>query len=107
MINAVPTPAKPWPGEHISTPPYINGCTVVAAMAVPSLVQHEFAVIYVDNGRQGGAAGTLVVAHVVFTTSYRVVTKQTDISSYLDAQRRMLDIVGLDQHTAEAIDGLT
>lgn len=102
-----PTPAKPWHGPYVSVPAFINSCPVVAALQLMSSpgepAEQRFAVVYPDNGRQGGDEGTLVVAVVSFTNSYRVRQKWVGWNTYAGAVSKM-QTVARRANLGEALD---
>jgi len=102
----LPTPGKPWRGGVISVPAFLNGCSVIASVARPTTPgedSHQFMAVIVDDGKQGGIEGTLVVVQVSFGTGYRIRLKQPGYTSYQAAVADMLAQADIDNRAAEAL----
>lgn len=73
-MSALPTPAKPWYGEPLPVPSYLNGLPVISAVRVPTgrgEVSHVWMVIVYDETGRRGPRGGLITCEVHFQGGWK------------------------------------
>lgn len=100
------TPLHPWPGETIAVPQYLNGCEVLAAVKLPQDDPlHQWEVIAVNNGRQGGGVrDELILWRVQFERRWLLRDPEYGCTSYNQALLVLLRRVQLEERFGICVD---
>lgn len=78
-MSTLPTPAKPWYGEPLPVPSYLNGLPVISAVRVPTgrgEVSHVWMVIVYDETGRRGPRGGLINLRGAFPGRLEVVWRR-------------------------------
>lgn len=92
-VSTTPTAAKPWNGEPLPGPGYLNDKPVISAIRVPTRkgeVDHIWVVIVYDD-----AQGTLTVFEARFDGGWKTQDGEYDLTDYGDAYEHMIARAGV------------